>query len=62
MEKFLVGLGLVVMASAVAFYGFVTDESGAVSTVANSGAAAAFWVFLTGTLIAILGGLTRARR
>jgi hypothetical protein len=57
MGKFLVGLGLIVMASAIAFYGLVGDEAGVPPSLVNTASAAAVWVFLAGTLIAILGGV-----
>jgi hypothetical protein len=62
MSKFLVGIGLIVMASGIAFYGLATDEPGTPAAAANMAAATAFWVFFAGTLIAITGGMSRARR
>jgi hypothetical protein len=56
----IVGLGLIVMASALAFYGIATE-----GTTATQSAAATLrcvWAFLLGTIIMIAGGLAGARR
>jgi uncharacterized membrane-anchored protein YitT (DUF2179 family) len=63
MSKLLVGLGLVVMASAVAYFGLVSGQPQVTAATVNSAASAAFWLFLTGTMIAIAGGISaRTRR
>jgi hypothetical protein len=62
MGKFIVGLGLVVMLSAVAFYSFVANDPAVpVSAINATALPGAFWVFLAGTLIAIMGGLQGRR-
>jgi peptidoglycan/LPS O-acetylase OafA/YrhL len=63
MNKILVGLGLVVMCTAFAFVAIVSDQPGVAVATVNEASSTAFWVFLIGTLVTIMGGiLSRTRR
>jgi hypothetical protein len=59
--KFLVGIGLVIMASAIAYYGMSMEAAATGSQAADRGASLAFLVFLFGVLVAIVGGISAAR-
>ncbi len=60
--KLLTGFGLMIMASAMAYFGHASDL--ATSSGADYGpiAGASFWIFIAGALVAILGSLTAVRR
>lgn len=60
--KFLVGLGLTVMAAAIAYYGVATDAAALGRAHGHAPAATTFWAFFAGTLVAIAGGIVSARR
>jgi hypothetical protein len=62
LRKVLVGIGLVTMLSAVAFFSVVANDSEIPVSVVNGAAVTAFWGFLFGTALAVCGGLQRARR
>ena len=60
--KFLVGIGLMIMASAIAYYGMSTEVvTGGGIQGADRGASLAFLMFLLGVLVAIVGGISAAR-
>lgn len=59
--KFLVGLGLTVMAAAIAYYGIATDAAPLGGAEAPSATATTFWAFVAGTLMAIAGGIVSAK-
>jgi hypothetical protein len=62
LSKVLVGAGLVTMLSAIAFFSYVANDADVPVSVVNGAAVTAFWGFLSGTLVAVFGGLQRARR
>ena len=57
--KLMVGLGLTVMAAAIAYYGVATDAAALGGAHATS--ATTFWAFFAGTLMAIAGGIVSAK-
>lgn len=61
MGRFLVGVGLVVMLSAVAFFSVVANDPTVPVSQVNNAVSSAVWTFLAGTAIAIVGGLQRTR-
>lgn len=62
MQKVLVGGGLVTMLSAIAFVSMIAGDAAVPVSVVNSATVIGFWGFVAGTLVAIVGGLQRARR
>ena len=56
---FLVGLGLTVMAAAIAYYGVASNTAALGGGHALS--ATTFWAFFAGTLMAIAGGIVSAK-
>ena len=59
--KLLVGLGLTVMAVAIAYYGIASDTALPGGTPGHTLSATTFWVFFAGTLLAIAGGTVSAK-
>ena len=61
MGRFLVGVGLVVMLSAVAFFATMQGDATATAQQVDSAVSSAVWIFLAGTMIAIFGGVVQPR-